>query len=108
MGKRTEATVEFEGKTYIMSKGAPQVMITLAHNAEELRPKLNKTIDDFAQRGYRMLGVAQKIDTGSATDKWEFVGLIPLHDPPRHDTAKTIEALNKLSLPAGVDIKIKA
>lgn len=25
-----------------------------------------------------------------------------------HSTAKTIEALNKLSLPAGVDIKIKA
>jgi len=38
----------------------------------------------------------------SAGGPWEFVGLLPLFDPPRHDSAETIrQALN-----LGVNVKM--
>eukprot|EP00612_Vaucheria_litorea_P006482 CAMPEP_0171470554 /NCGR_PEP_ID=MMETSP0946-20130122/214_1 /TAXON_ID=109269 /ORGANISM="Vaucheria litorea, Strain CCMP2940" /LENGTH=1078 /DNA_ID=CAMNT_0011999947 /DNA_START=47 /DNA_END=3280 /DNA_ORIENTATION=+ len=101
VGKRTEATIihKTDGRKLFCSKGAPQVMIDLAWNADEIREEQERLIDDFAQRGLRAIGVAQKEgDDG----KWEFVGLIPLVDPPRHDTKQTIEEALRL----GVAVKM--
>lgn len=38
----------------------------------------------------------------SAGDQWEFVGLLPLFDPPRHDSAETI----RRALELGVNVKM--
>lgn len=49
---------------------------------------------EFANRGFRSLGLAKADGDGldkSVESKWEFVGMIPLFDPPRHDTKDTIE-----------------
>lgn len=99
VGKRTEATLRHktDGSVIVYSKGAPQVMIDIAHNADEIREEQDKLINDFALRGLRAIGVAQKDG-----DKWEFMGLIPLLDPPRHDTKKTIEEAQRL----GVTVKM--
>ena len=43
-------------------------------------------INDFAAKGYRTLGVARADDDGS----WQFLGILPLYDPPREDSAETI------------------
>jgi H+-transporting ATPase len=51
-------------------------------------------VTDLASRGYRALGVALAEGEGAAHapgTKWEYVGLVPLFDPPRHDTKATIE-----------------
>ncbi|KAJ6676789.1 PLASMA MEMBRANE ATPASE [Salix viminalis] len=60
----------------------------------------------FAEIGLRSLAVAyQKVPEGrkeSAGDPWQFIGLMPLFDPPRHDNAETI----KRALNLGVNVKM--
>lgn len=41
-------------------------------------------------------------DKESAGSPWEFVGLLPLFDPPRHDSAETI----RKALELGVNVKM--
>eukprot|EP00122_Pirum_gemmata_P004649 Pgem_evm1s4231 len=89
--KRTVATIKVkaDGRVFRCAKGAPQVALQMAHNYEEIREQYEGTILEYAGRGYRALGVAYS--EGANNDKWEFVGLIPLFDPPRHDTKDTVE-----------------
>jgi H+-transporting ATPase len=85
--KRTEATVTgADGTAFRVSKGAPQVILTLAANAPQIKPAADKAVNDFAARGYRSLGVARADGDGD----WQFVGVLPLFDPPRDDAAATI------------------
>ncbi len=101
MIKRTEAIVEGpDGKQFKVAKGAPQVILNLVGADEELRKKVMEIVDEHAKRGYRMIGVA-KTEEGTL-DKWEYVGLIPLFDPPREDSAETIKFLKKM----GVRVKM--
>ncbi|XP_065635278.1 ATPase 2, plasma membrane-type-like [Quercus suber] len=63
-------------------------------------------IDKFAERGLRSLAVARQVvpekTKESPGSPWQFVGLLPLFDPPRHDSAETIrQALN-----LGVNVKM--
>jgi H+-transporting ATPase len=85
--KRTEAEVRGpENTTFKVTKGAPQVVLSLCKPARELEKKTNLKVDEFAGQGYRTLGVARSNGSGS----WRFLGLIPLFDPPREDSADTI------------------
>ena len=91
--KRTEATVEGpDGRVFRTSKGAPQVILGISANAEMVQADVDKAIDDFAARGYRALGVART----DANDKWQFLGILPLHDPPRDDSKATLEAAHDM------------
>src|SRR5277367_1058758 len=55
--KRTEATVKAkDGKTFKVTKGAPQVILALAANAGQAQPAIEKAVNDFATRGFRSLG----------------------------------------------------
>lgn len=97
--KRTEATVKApNGKTLKVTKGAPQVILALSANAEQIRPEVAKTIDEFASRGFRSLGVA-KAEEG---EQWQFLGVLPLFDPPREDAKATIATASQM----GVKIKM--
>jgi H+-transporting ATPase len=97
--KRTEAATEDdEGKSSKVSKGAPQVILSLAANKESIKDEVDKTVDDFASKGYRALGVAKTDQKGN----WRFVGLIGLYDPPREDSKKTIKTAQSM----GIDVKM--
>ena len=97
--KRTEANVkDGGGKTVIVSKGAPQVIIGLCHLNESEKSKADKAVDDFAAKGYRTLGVARAEKEG----KWEFLGLLPLYDPPREDSKATIQHAEE----HGIEVKM--
>jgi H+-transporting ATPase len=97
--KRTEATVQgADGKQFFVAKGAPQVILKMATNASEVKSAVDKTILDFAGRGFRSLGVAKADEQG----KWKFVGMLPLFDPPRADAKETIANAIKM----GVRIKM--
>jgi H+-transporting ATPase len=99
VGKRTEATVKaVDGKQFKVSKGAPQVILKLASNAAQIQPQVEETINEFASRGFRSLGVA-RADDG---DQWQFLGVLPLSDPPREDSKSTIETARKM----GVQVKM--
>lgn len=97
--KRTEATVVGpKGKELKVAKGAPQIINKLATGKEEFTPEIDKIVVDFAKNGYRALGAARTDSSG----KWQYVGLIPLFDPPREDSAETI----KTSASLGVKVKM--
>jgi len=99
VSKRTEATVRSaEGKIFRVTKGAPQVILALAANADQVQDQVEKAVDEFAARGFRSLGVARS-DGG---DNWQFLGVLPLYDPPREDSKTTIETAKQM----GIGIKM--
>ena len=99
VSKRTEATLaDAQGNRFRVSKGAPQVILELVPDREDLKAKLNEAVDALAARGYRSLGVARTDHSGT----WRFVGLIPLYDPPREDSADTIQTAEAM----GVQVKM--
>ncbi|KEH24965.1 plasma membrane H+-ATPase [Medicago truncatula] len=105
--KRTALTyIDSEGKMHRVSKGAPEQILNLAHNKSEIERRVHAVIDKFAERGLRSLAVAyQEVPDGKKESQgrpWQFTGLMPLFDPPRHDSAETISrALN-----LGVNVKM--
>jgi H+-transporting ATPase len=97
--KRTEATVKgADGKTFKVTKGAPQVILALSANAAAVKPAVDKAVDDFAARGFRALGVARADGDG----KWRLLGVLPLFDPPRVDAKSTTATAAEM----GVKIKM--
>jgi H+-transporting ATPase len=104
--KRTIAKLQNKktGEIFRACKGAPQVVLDMDHDAETLRTEVEERIDEFASRGYRGLGVAvdNSGDVPLEQCKWKMVGLLPLFDPPRHDTADTI----KRAIELGVSVKM--
>ncbi|XP_071915205.1 plasma membrane ATPase 1-like isoform X1 [Coffea arabica] len=105
--KRTALTyIDNRGKMHRVSKGAPEQILNLAHNKSDIEGKIHAVIDKFAERGLRSLAVAyQEVPEGrkeSLGGPWQFIGLMPLFDPPRHDSAETI----KRALNLGVNVKM--
>ncbi len=97
--KRTEATVkDADGKEFKVAKGAPQVILELSVNAAQVQPAVEKAVNDFAARGFRSLGVARAEGDG----KWQFLGVLPLFDPPRDDAKATIATARQM----GVSVKM--
>ena len=93
--KKTEGVYE----EYIYTKGAPQVIIELCYESEFDKKEAYKKVEQFAQKGFRTLGVAYK---KCEEDKYHFVGLLPLFDPPREDSKEAIAEANT----KGVSIKM--
>ncbi|CAK9226258.1 unnamed protein product [Sphagnum troendelagicum] len=95
-----------DGKWYRASKGAPEQILDLAVNKAEIAVRVHSVIDKFAERGLRSLAVARQEvpeqSKESAGGPWEFCGLLPLFDPPRHDSAETI----RRALNLGVNVKM--
>ncbi|KAL7221787.1 hypothetical protein ACSBR1_023683 [Camellia fascicularis] len=105
--KRTAITYfDSNDNWYRTSKGAPEQIIDLCDLKGDVRKKALEIIDNFANRGLRSLGVARQTvpekTKESAGGPWEFVGLLPLFDPPRHDSAETI----RRALDLGVNVKM--
>ncbi len=98
VSKRTESIVKSGDKTFLVTKGASQVILGLSGeqiNQEEILGK----VEDFAEKGFRTLGIAVK---EPEAENFDFIGLLPLFDPPREDSKATIkEAMN-----LGLDVKM--
>ncbi|XP_044476480.1 plasma membrane ATPase 1-like [Mangifera indica] len=105
--KRTALTyIDKASKMHRVSKGAPEQILNLSWNKADIEKRVHSIIDKFAERGLRSLAVArQEVPAGtkdSPGGPWEFVGLLPLFDPPRHDSAETI----RRALDLGVSVKM--
>ena len=97
--KRTEAAVKAaDSTTFKVTKGAPQVILELSANAGQVKPAVEKAVNEFAARGFRSLGVARADGDG----QWQFLGVLPLFDPPREDAKATIAT----ALQMGVKVKM--
>lgn len=95
--KRTEATIETEGKKFKTVKGAAQVILSLCKGTDKGTIKeVNQTIDVFSKKGYRTIAVARS--EGDDVNNLQLVGLLPLADPPRPDSKSMIEQAKKLGI----------
>jgi H+-transporting ATPase len=97
--KRTEAMIrDADGKEFKVTKGAPQVILGLSANAGQVKPAVDKAVNEFAAHGFRSLGVARAEAQGS----WQFLGVLPLFDPPREEAKATIANARQM----GVKVKM--
>ncbi len=100
VSKRTEGQIKgTDGKAFRTTKGAPQVIMELARLSGDEATRANQLVDDFAAKGYRTLGVARSDDEGKT---WTFLGILPLFDPPREDSAQTI----RHAIEHGIEVKM--
>jgi len=105
--KRTALTyIDEQGNWHRASKGAPEQILDLCNCREDVRKKALAIIEKYGERGLRSLAVGRQEVPEKTKESpgapWQFVGLLPLFDPPRHDSAETIrKALN-----LGVNVKM--
>ncbi|MCF8145531.1 MAG: plasma-membrane proton-efflux P-type ATPase [Deltaproteobacteria bacterium] len=99
VSKRVEATVRRGEEVFKISKGAPQVIFKLCEMSSESRKRSQQVVDDLASKGFRTLAVARGSKEGR---DWRLLGILPLYDPPREDSAETI----KRAKDHGVDLKM--
>ncbi|XP_030546694.1 ATPase 8, plasma membrane-type [Rhodamnia argentea] len=105
--KRTAITyIDENGDWHRSSKGAPEQIIDLCGLKGEASKRAHAIIGNFADRGLRSLAVSRQTVPEKTKESegtpWEFVGLLPLFDPPRHDSAETI----RRALELGVNVKM--
>jgi H+-transporting ATPase len=94
VSKRTEAEVKHDNATFKVSKGAPQVILELARLDTTTRAKVEDEVEKLAAKGFRTLGIART----DAQGKWKLLGLLPMSDPPRDDSASTIATARGMGL----------
>ena len=95
--KRADADVEHKGKRFSVAKGAPQAVLELVDADDEQRKEITDKVNQLGKDGFRSLGVARK-DNG----RWQYLGILPLLDPPREDSAEVIRAAQD----HGIDIRM--
>jgi H+-transporting ATPase len=86
------------GSSFEVAKGAPQAIASLVGTDGAFASALDRWVTEFAERGFRALGVAKTDDAG----RWQYLGLIALCDQPRKDSAAMITEAKKL----GVSVKM--
>jgi H+-transporting ATPase len=74
------------------------MILALSADARQIKPAVEKAVNEFATRGFRSLGVARAEGEG----QWQFLGVLPLFDPPRDDAKATIATARRM----GVKIKM--
>ena len=81
--------------TFKVTKGAPQVILALAANAEQVEPAVGESrrtdspraaSGRWAWRGRKREG------------PWQFLGVLPLFDPPREDSKTTIATAQQMGI----------
>jgi H+-transporting ATPase len=94
VSKRITTICTLKGETWAFCKGAPKAVLSIAECDEATAKHYRDTAADFARRGFRSLGVASK----RGDEPWKVIGMLPMFDPPREDTAHTILEAQNLGL----------
>ncbi|GES57636.1 plasma membrane ATPase 2 [Aspergillus terreus] len=94
VSKRITTVCTCDGVRYICAKGAPKAILNMSQCSEEEAQKFRDKATEFARRGFRSLGVAVQKEG----EPWQLLGMYPMFDPPREDTAHTIAEAQHLGL----------
>ncbi|KAG0307480.1 plasma membrane H+-ATPase [Dissophora globulifera] len=108
--KRTQMTYRrlSDNTVHRVSKGMSSVILDLCtRNKDQAQiDQMHADVDEFAFRGLRALAVAiEEVPEGtveSTGSGFTLIGLLPIYDPPRHDTKETIDRAQAL----GVKVKM--
>lgn len=92
--RKTEAFFKTDTGEIRIIKGAPDNIVSLLSSSLDLSSKITK----MTRKGHRVLAVAADMNHGTPQSNIEFIGLIALHDPPRHDSKFLINSLKELGL----------
>ncbi|OJJ48162.1 hypothetical protein ASPZODRAFT_23824 [Penicilliopsis zonata CBS 506.65] len=94
VSKRITTVCTCDGVRYTCAKGAPKAILNLSECSEEEAKLYRDKAGEFARRGFRSLGVAVQKEG----EPWQLLGMYPMFDPPRDDTAHTIAEAQNLGL----------
>ena len=94
VSKRITSICIRDGVKYTCCKGAPKAVLSLSNCSKETADLYKNKATEFARRGFRSLGVAVK----EGDSEWTLLGMLPMFDPPREDTAQTIAEAQTLGL----------
>ncbi|KKK11975.1 putative plasma membrane H(+)ATPase [Aspergillus rambellii] len=98
VSKRIVSEVTCDGVRYTCTKGAPKAVLALTSCSKETADLYKSKAQEFAHRGFRSLGVAVQREG----EDWTLLGMLPMFDPPREDTAHTIHEAQNL----GISVKM--
>ena len=115
--KRMSTIVSIEGKSLILTKGAPEVILKLCTNSimnskiipitQEQFKELSKQIELYAKDGLRVLAFAYKqlsssdintITAEKSENNLTFMGLVAMLDPPREGVKDSIRICNEAGI----------
>jgi len=98
--RRTEALIICEGQHFRVVKGAvPEILSLCATDDPSIRAAAEKTVAEFANKGYRTLAVARAAATSAPSAvNLSFIGIIALADPIRPDSRAMIADLRALGV----------
>mmetsp|Transcript_67513 Transcript_67513/g.75633 ORF Transcript_67513/g.75633 Transcript_67513/m.75633 type:complete len:970 (+) Transcript_67513:119-3028(+) len=113
--KRVVAFVDHNGKVLTVAKGLPAKIIDTAAGSEDDHecqwkvagadnPKFVENIikedTELSSAGYKTIAIAMCEGDGREPNhgEWQFVGLMPMLDPPREDTPATIASLHHANI----------
>jgi H+-transporting ATPase len=95
--KRSEATIQWRGRLFKVTKGAPQIILPMCTGISgDTRTQVDETVQTLSEKGYRTLAVARSQDDDF--NSLRLVGLLPLADPPRPESESVIEGLRTLGV----------
>lgn len=94
VSKRITTVCTCDGVRYTAAKGAPKAILNMSQCSEEDAKLYRDKATEFARRGFRSLGVAIQKEG----EPWQLLGMYPMFDPPREDTAHTIAEAQVLGL----------
>jgi Mg2+-importing ATPase len=102
---RNSALVEFEGKRFLILRGAPEKILEISKGNE--REEILKVAREKGKEGKRVLAIAFKEFDGNSFSEsdekdLEFLGILCFLDPLKKDAKKTLNLAKRL----GVQIKI--
>ncbi|CAG8015772.1 unnamed protein product [Penicillium olsonii] len=98
VSKRIVTVATCDGIRYTCTKGAPKAVLQLTSCSQETADLYKAKAQEFAHRGFRSLGVAVQKEG----EDWALLGMLPMFDPPREDTAQTISEAQNL----GISVKM--
>jgi len=88
--KRSEALVQIQGEKIRVIKGAPQALLQITNNREDVE----EIIRELSKEGLRPLAVA--VENQQNTVK--IIGLLGLYDKPREDSKQFIDTIKSLGV----------
>lgn len=98
VSKRIVTVASCDGVKYTCTKGAPKAVLTLTNCSKKTADLYRDKASEFGRRGFRSLGVAVQREG----EGWTLLGMLPMFDPPREDTAQTITEAQNL----GISVKM--
>ncbi|KAI8820837.1 uncharacterized protein EV422DRAFT_596121 [Fimicolochytrium jonesii] len=102
------------GEVKVFTKGAAEILLGLCVPDEERDGKVREMVDEFAQRGLRVILLASRtlprdevpvddaawttIERGTVERELEFLGLAAIYDPPRPESASSVRQAHEAGI----------